>query len=80
MIRVGVGVGEGVEVRGGEAEEGPEAEGEAAKLLEGKAEEEVENLLAAQPLWIAGDVLARFRRHVRHPSDHRGVQHHLLYY
>ena len=45
----------------GEAEEGEDAEGEAAEVVEGETTEEIENLVAAQPLGVAGDDLAQIR-------------------
>lgn len=60
----------------GEAEEGPDAEGEAAEVAKGKAEEEIEHLIGAEPLRIARYVLARIRRQLGHRYDCRAVEHH----
>nr|GMD41678.1 hypothetical protein Iba_chr10bCG2020 [Ipomoea batatas] len=69
ILEIGIGVG----IRGGrrrrrgreisvgrrEAEEGPETESEAAELTAGEAEEEIQNLIAAEPFRIASYVLAQ---------------------
>ncbi|CAL5423616.1 unnamed protein product [Camellia sinensis] len=81
VIGIGGRRGGGGEIRVGvgrrEAEEGPEGEGEAAKVLKREAEEEVEDLFAAQSLWIARYVLAHLRRHLRYLHHQRAVHHHL---
>ena len=59
-----------------EAEEGPEAEGEAAELLQREAEEQIHQLLSAQPLRHARRPLPRLRRRLRHRHHHHAVEHH----
>jgi len=44
--------------------------------LEREAEEEAQNDVAAQPLGIASNELAKMRRCVRHSRHHVAVQHH----
>ncbi|KAL5976770.1 hypothetical protein ACLOJK_021103 [Asimina triloba] len=69
--RVVVGIG------GREAEEGAEAEGEAAKLLKRQAADEVEDVAAAQTLRIAGYVLAEICREIGHRHHDKAVENHL---
>jgi hypothetical protein len=54
-----------------------EREGEAVQVLEREAKEKVEDVVAAQSLWVARNVLAQIRRHVGHPRHHRAVHHHV---
>lgn len=63
----------------GDAEEGEDADGEAAEVAEGKTAEEVEHLLAAQPLRVAGHILAGLRRGPRYRRHPPRVEHHPLF-
>jgi hypothetical protein len=73
--RGGIGVVEGTRRR--EAEESPEVQSEATQLLQWKAADEIQQLLAAQPLWHARYELPCVGGHVRHREHHQAVEHHL---
>lgn len=72
--RGGIGVVEGIRRR--EAEESPEAESEATQLLQWEAADEIQQLLAGQPLWHARYELPCVGGHVRHREHHQAVEHH----
>lgn len=74
--RGGIGVVEGIRRR--EAEESPEAESEATQLLQWEAADEIQQLLAGQPLWHARYELPCVGGHVRHREHHQAVEHHLF--
>jgi hypothetical protein len=75
VVGGGIGVVEGIRRR--EAEKSPEAESEATQLLQWEAADEIQQLLAAQPLWHARYELPCVGGHVRHREHHRAVEHHL---
>ncbi|CAN6440706.1 unnamed protein product [Victoria cruziana] len=68
----------GEELRVGIAEDGPEANGEPADLLQGNAAKEVEDLRSGEPLRVAGDTLASICRPRRDGEDQKSVENHLL--
>lgn len=79
VVGIGIGAGRGRGRRrgeGGEAEEGEEGKGDAADMAEREAEDEVQNMVAAETLGITGDVLAEIGRNIGDPQNERTVQHH----
>lgn len=62
----------------GRAEEGEDAEGEAAEVVKREAAEEIDHLIARKPLRVAGDTLTQIGRRRRHPPHRRAAEHHCL--
>lgn len=63
----------------GEAEEGEDANGEAAEVVEREAAEEIDHLIARKALRVAGDELAQIGRRRRHLPHRRAAEHHCCY-